>query len=127
MAGSYPSGPDGLLPGGDPDAVLHADARVHHHRLALADALQDLRFEVGSVAQGDAAQPGAPGLLDAATLALHYSKMRTATAADVSYCRRKFVSKPRGAKPGLVQVQREKVIRLRREPDRLTRLLMSTE
>ena len=66
-------------------------------------------------------------LLDAATLALHYSKMRTAAAADVSYCRRKFVSKPRGAKPGLVQVQRERVIRLRREPDRLARLLMSTE
>ncbi|MHC5051377.1 MAG: NFACT RNA binding domain-containing protein [Planctomycetota bacterium] len=66
-------------------------------------------------------------LLDAATLAVHYSKMRTAAAADVSYAPRKFVKKPKGAKPGLVQVQREKVLRLRREPDRLTRLLMSVE
>jgi predicted ribosome quality control (RQC) complex YloA/Tae2 family protein len=64
-------------------------------------------------------------LLDAATLAVHYSKHRTAASADVAYTRRKFVRKPRGAKPGLVQVQREKVLRLRREPDRLARLLMT--
>ncbi|MDH3590927.1 MAG: NFACT RNA binding domain-containing protein [Planctomycetota bacterium] len=64
-------------------------------------------------------------LLDAATLAVHYSKMRTATAADVTYTPRKFVSKPRRAKPGLVTVSREKVLRLRREPDRLSRLLMT--
>ena len=66
-------------------------------------------------------------LLDAATLAVHYSKMRTSSAADVSYAPRKFVKKPRGAKPGLVQVQREKVLRLRREPERLARLLMTVE
>ncbi len=62
-------------------------------------------------------------LLDAASLALHYSKMRSATAADITYTPRKFVSKPKGAKPGLVQVRREKVFRLRREPARLARLL----
>ncbi len=66
-------------------------------------------------------------LLDAATLALHYSKMRTAASADVTWCARKYVTKPRGAKPGLVAVQREKVLRLRREPDRLARLLMAME
>ncbi|MFI5403352.1 MAG: NFACT RNA binding domain-containing protein [Planctomycetota bacterium] len=66
-------------------------------------------------------------LLDAATLAIHYSKMRTAAAGDVSYTPRRHVSKPKGAKPGLVQVSHEKVIRLRREPDRLARLLMSQE
>ena len=64
-------------------------------------------------------------LLDAASLALHYSKMRSATAADITYTPRKFVSKPKGAKPGLVQVRREKVLRLRREPARLARLLGS--
>jgi predicted ribosome quality control (RQC) complex YloA/Tae2 family protein len=62
-------------------------------------------------------------LLDAATLALHYSKSKLAAAADVSYTPRKHVSKPRGAKPGLVQVRHEKVLRLRREPERLARLL----
>jgi predicted ribosome quality control (RQC) complex YloA/Tae2 family protein len=66
-------------------------------------------------------------LLDAATLAVHYSKMRTSAAADVSYAPCRFVRKPKGAKPGLVQVQREKVLRLRREPERLARLLMSVE
>ncbi|MCK6459459.1 MAG: NFACT family protein [Planctomycetes bacterium] len=66
-------------------------------------------------------------LLDAATLALHYSKMRTATAAEITYTHRRNVSKPKGAKPGLVQVREEKVLRLRREADRLARLLMSAE
>jgi predicted ribosome quality control (RQC) complex YloA/Tae2 family protein len=66
-------------------------------------------------------------LLDAATLALHYSKMRTATGAEISYTPRKHVSKPKGAKPGLVQLDREKVLRLRRDPERLARLLMSAE
>lgn len=66
-------------------------------------------------------------LLDAATLALHYSKMRTAAAAEISYTPRRHVSKPKGAKPGLVQISHERVIRLRREPDRLARLLMSAE
>jgi predicted ribosome quality control (RQC) complex YloA/Tae2 family protein len=64
-------------------------------------------------------------LIDAAHLALHYSKSRSARGADVTYTRRKNVSKPRGAKPGLVQVREEKVLRLRREPERLARLLMS--
>ncbi|HEX5137696.1 MAG TPA: NFACT family protein [Planctomycetota bacterium] len=66
-------------------------------------------------------------LLDAATLALHYSKMRTAAAAEITYTPRRNVSKPKGAKPGLVQVTHEKVLRLRREPERLARLLMSAE
>jgi predicted ribosome quality control (RQC) complex YloA/Tae2 family protein len=66
-------------------------------------------------------------LLDAATLALHFSKMRTATGAEICYTPRKHVTKPKGAKPGLVQVAREKVLRLRREPERLARLLMSAE
>ncbi len=66
-------------------------------------------------------------LLDAATLALHYSRMRTAAAAEISYTPRRHVSKPKGAKPGLVQISHEKVIRLRREPERLARLLMTAE
>ena len=53
--------------------------------------------------------------------------MRNATAADVTYTPRRHVSKPKGAKPGLVTVRQEKVLRLRREPERLTRLLMTME
>ena len=66
-------------------------------------------------------------LLDAATLALHYSKQRRAEKAEVTYTHRKHVTKPKGAKPGLVAVRREKVILLRREPERLARLLMSAK
>lgn len=62
-------------------------------------------------------------LLDAASLALHYSKMRYAAAADVTWTLRRHVHKPRGAKPGLVVVREEHVLRLRREPERLARLL----
>jgi predicted ribosome quality control (RQC) complex YloA/Tae2 family protein len=76
---------------------------------------------------GRGEDPPEQALLDAATLALHYSKMRTANAADVCYTPRKHVSKPKGAKAGLVQVRREKVLRLRREPERLARLLMDAE
>ena len=64
-------------------------------------------------------------LLDAATLALHYSKSRSASRAEITYTPRKYVGKPKGAKPGLVSVQRERVLRLRREPERLARLLMT--
>ncbi|HZU99966.1 MAG TPA: NFACT RNA binding domain-containing protein [Planctomycetota bacterium] len=62
-------------------------------------------------------------LLDAGALAVHYSKVRGNTRADVSYTPRKYVSKPRGAKPGLVMVANEKTIRPDGDPERLKRLL----
>ena len=64
-------------------------------------------------------------LVDAAHLALHYSKMKKAIKADITWTPRRHVSKPKGAKPGLVAVAREKVLHLRREPERLARLLMA--
>ena len=66
-------------------------------------------------------------LLDAGHLALHYSRMRNATAADVSYTPRRNVSKGKGTKPGLVTVRQEKVLRVRREAERIARLLMSMD
>ncbi len=68
---------------------------------------------------------GEQTLLDAATLALHYSRNRRADRAEITWTPRRHVSKPKGAKPGLVAVTHERVLRLRREPDRLARLLMS--
>ncbi|MBI3724775.1 DUF814 domain-containing protein, partial [bacterium] len=62
-------------------------------------------------------------LLDAAALAVHYSKVRGNTRADVSYTPRKYVRKPRGAKPGLVEISNEKTIRPDGDPARLARLL----
>ncbi|MHC4959748.1 MAG: NFACT RNA binding domain-containing protein [Planctomycetota bacterium] len=75
--------------------------------------------------RGEVAQPET--LVDAAHLALHYSKMRNARTADVSYTPCRHVTKPKGAKPGLVSVRQEKVLHLRREAERLTRLLLAQE
>ncbi|MEM8884701.1 MAG: NFACT RNA binding domain-containing protein [Planctomycetota bacterium] len=64
-------------------------------------------------------------LIDAAHLALHYSKMKKADRADITWTPRRNVSKPKGVKAGTVRVAREKVLHLRREPERLGRLLMA--
>ena len=75
------------------------------------------------VAKGE--QVNEETLVDAAHLALHYSKMKRAEKADITWTPRRNVNKPKGAKPGLVAVSREKVLHLRREPGRLARLLMA--
>ena len=61
-------------------------------------------------------------LLDAATLAAHYSKAPRGGAHDVSWTRRKWVKKFRGASAGQVQLAERKTIRIRLEADRLARL-----
>ena len=67
--------------------------------------------------------PPPDALLDAAELAVHFSKQRDATRADVHVVPIKNVSKPRGAKPGLVYVHHGRSIDLRRDPARLKRIL----
>ena len=62
-------------------------------------------------------------LLDACELALHFSKQRGASRAAIHVAPIKNVVKPRGAKPGLVQVRGGRELMLRHEPARLTRLL----
>jgi len=62
-------------------------------------------------------------ILDAATLAAHFSKARGRPRVEVGYTPRKWVRKPRGAKPGLVLVEREKTIVVAGEGPRLARLL----
>jgi predicted ribosome quality control (RQC) complex YloA/Tae2 family protein len=64
-------------------------------------------------------------LCDAATLAAHFSQARGQSPVDVIYTARRYVRKPRKARPGLVAVLREKVFRLELEPSRLQRLLKS--
>lgn len=65
----------------------------------------------------------AESVLDAAELAVHFSKAKNAARASVHVAPIKHVSKPSGAKPGLVAVSRGKTIQLRREPERLARML----
>jgi predicted ribosome quality control (RQC) complex YloA/Tae2 family protein len=70
----------------------------------------------------------APDLLvDAAHLAAHFSDARGETIVDVQYTPRRYLRKPRGSPPGLVVVDREKVIAVRLEPGRVERLLEGEE
>jgi predicted ribosome quality control (RQC) complex YloA/Tae2 family protein len=49
-------------------------------------------------------------ILAAARIAAYYSKMKNANTVPVAYCERKYVRKPKGAKPGTVTLEREKVV-----------------
>jgi len=69
--------------------------------------------------------PPSDSLLDASELAVHFSKARNATRADVHIVPIKQVSKPKGAKKGLVMVTGGRSLHLRREPARLKRVLDS--
>jgi len=62
-------------------------------------------------------------LLDAAHLAKHFSKLRDAARAPIDYTYRKYVKKPRGAKPGFVTYSQQKTMMLVPDERRLQRLL----
>lgn len=62
-------------------------------------------------------------LLDAAALAVHFSKRRGAGRAEVIYTHAKFVTKPRRGHPGMASVSGEKRIQIDLDAPRLERLL----
>jgi hypothetical protein len=66
-------------------------------------------------------------LVEAAHLAAHFSEARDERVVEVQYTPRRYLRKPRGSAPGLVVVDREKVLVLRREDDLLRRLLEREE
>jgi predicted ribosome quality control (RQC) complex YloA/Tae2 family protein len=68
------------------------------------------------------ADPPSEAVLDACELAVHFSKQRDATSADVHVVPIANVRKPKGAKPGLVMVHGGRTVRLRRTPARLARV-----
>jgi predicted ribosome quality control (RQC) complex YloA/Tae2 family protein len=59
---------------------------------------------------GAKTMPHKEAIVKTAQIAAYYSKMRNASAVPVAYCERKFVRKPKGAEPGAVVMDREKVI-----------------
>jgi hypothetical protein len=65
-------------------------------------------------------------LVEAAHLAAHFSAARDERVVEVQYTPRRYLRKPRGTAPGLVVVDREKVIVLRRE-DQVLRTLLERE
>jgi predicted ribosome quality control (RQC) complex YloA/Tae2 family protein len=72
---------------------------------------------------GGRADPPSDAILDACELAAHYSKAKNASRVDVHVVPIANVRKPKGAKPGLVEVHGGKNVHLRREPARLRRVL----
>lgn len=71
--------------------------------------------------------PSREDLLDAATLAAHFSGGKRDTLVDVTYTRAKHVRKAKGLPPGRVFVADESVIGVEVEQERLKRLLESEE
>ncbi len=54
--------------------------------------------------------PSKNEIAETAAIAAYHSKARKSKAVPVIYTERRFVRKPRGAKPGLVTVEREKMV-----------------
>jgi predicted ribosome quality control (RQC) complex YloA/Tae2 family protein len=61
-------------------------------------------------------------LLDAATLAVHYSKGKTSGQGDVYYTQVKYLRRAKGAKKGTVLPTQEKNLHVRLDPARIERL-----
>jgi len=89
------------------DLWLHASGAPGSHVVLRLEQGGELRKE---------------SLLDAATLALHYSDLRKSGQGEVLYTHRKHVCKPRGAKPGLVTVTQDKRLYIKLDRKRLARL-----
>lgn len=75
------------------------------------------------VPMGRDEEPGPDLLVDAAHLAAHFSSARGDADVEVTWTRRRWVTKPRGTPPGSVRLLREKTILVRVEPARLARIL----
>ena len=66
-------------------------------------------------------------LLDAATLAAHFSEARGEELVEIHHAPRRHVRKRRGSAPGAVEVTEEKVLLLRLSPERLEHLLTTVD
>ncbi|MDH4281654.1 MAG: NFACT RNA binding domain-containing protein [Myxococcales bacterium] len=117
----------------DGSAVLVGRSAADNDRLTLRVARpHDLWLHARGVTGAHIIVPLTKGkscspetLVDAATLAAHFSDLRAETVVDVLYTPRKLVHKRKGSAVGSVTLGAEKVIALRLEPERLQRLLKS--
>ncbi|MFH1985539.1 MAG: NFACT RNA binding domain-containing protein [Pseudomonadota bacterium] len=60
-------------------------------------------------------EPGRAVLTAAAAIAAYYSKARNGGVTPVACTRARYVTKPRGAKPGTVHIRKETVLKVRPE------------
>jgi predicted ribosome quality control (RQC) complex YloA/Tae2 family protein len=79
------------------------------------------------VMKTEAADPPSETLLDAATLAAHFSDARGEPLVEISWTRAKYVHKAKGAPPGSVAMSHEHTLRVRIEATRLERLLATRD
>jgi predicted ribosome quality control (RQC) complex YloA/Tae2 family protein len=100
------------------DLTLHV-AKPHH--LWLHAKGQAGAHVVVPLAKG--ASCPAELLVDAAHLAAHFSRARNEAIVEITYVPRRYVRKPRGSPPGLVEVTRDKTLVLRPSSSTLRRLL----
>lgn len=115
----------------DASAVLVGRGAADNDRLTLRVARpHDLWLHARGVTGAHIVVPLTKGkscsaetLVDAATLAAHFSDLRGETIVDVLYTPRRFVHKRKGSPVGSVTLTSEKVIAVRVEPERLQRLL----
>jgi predicted ribosome quality control (RQC) complex YloA/Tae2 family protein len=118
---------------GDGSATLVGRSAADNDRLTLRVARpHDLWLHARGVTGAHVVVPLAKGkscspetLVDAATLAAHFSDLRGDSVVDVLYTPRRFVHKRKGSAIGVVTLGSEKVIAVRVEPERLARLLRS--
>lgn len=90
------------------DLWVHAKERTGAHVIVVLEKSQPSTSEE---------------LVDAAHLAAHFSDAREEKIVDVQYTDRRYLRKPKGSAPGLVVVDREKVLVLRMDAELLRSLL----
>ena len=107
------------LPGGWTVLAGRTDADNDRLSLKIARA-NDWWFHVrgmpGShvILQGpDDVEPDRKTLEQAAAVAAYHSKARAGGIVPVSCTQARYVSKPRGSKPGTVEIQKERVLKVR--------------
>lgn len=113
--------------------ILVGRGAADNDRLTLRIARpQDLWLHARGVTGAHVVVPLAKGktcppesLVDAATLAAHFSELRGEPIVDVIHTPRRFVRKRKGSAIGSVTLEREKVMAVRIEAKRLERLLAS--
>ena len=115
--------------------ILCGKSNEQNDKLSLRVAAgNDLWFHVGQGYAGSHVVMRVPkgktasleSMLDAGTIAVHFSKARAATVCDVDYTFAKFVRKQKGLPPGKVTITQNKTLRVRIEKARIERLLAGT-
>jgi predicted ribosome quality control (RQC) complex YloA/Tae2 family protein len=109
------------LPGGWKVLVGRTDADNDRLSLAIAKP-SDWWFHIRGMPGSHVVLQARPGddpdrttLKRAAAIAAYHSKARTAGLVAVSCTRARYVTKPRGAKPGTVEIRKETVFKVRPE------------